>query len=289
MTSEYMEWLNQNRHRAYPMVRDEWRRKVMPTDPYDCILLDALAFDSDASEVKDLTLDKIEVSRSATKVHVSYGGNQIKLVLTEGDVSGEGSYERIKCVFPGAARNVMASFALSSHAYIKELLPDGTYEFGCHILPTRVVSLSDGYGVDRITANGSTGVDGHAVAAAADGEVVLEDGYRTSPIISHGRVLVRVGKRYGLDPCHFDFGVAGAKDCRKPLFFFCGQNAINSGNLILKGGKGVSVKSGGKYDVITGHCAGKTLPCIEIIAGRELLDMYRPSEASESSGSQEMV
>ena len=278
MTSDYMEWLNQNRHRSYPMVRDEWREKVAPTDPFDCILLDALVFDSDAGEVKPLLLNRVEVSRGATKVFMEYGGSEIKIVLTEGETSGEGSYERMKCSFgTGGARNAMASFAFSSHAYIRELVNDGTYEFGCRVLPTRVVSLSDGYGVDGISTNGSEGVDGHDAPSEADGDVVLEDGYRTSPIISRGRVLVRVGRRYGLDPCHHDYGVAGAKDCRKPLFFFCGQNAVNSGNIILKGGRGITVKQGGKYDVTTGHCAGKTVPCIEIIAGRELLDLYRPS------------
>lgn len=278
MTSEYMEWLNQNRYRSYPMIRDEWRQKVSPTDPFDGILLDALVFDSDSSTARDLMLVKVEVSRSATEVFLRYGQRDVKVILTEGQPSGELSYELVKCTFQtSGARNAMASFAFSSHAYLKELLADGVYEFGCRVLPTRIISLSDGYGVDGILTNGSVGVDGHADAGVSDGNVVLEDGYRTSPIISRNRVLVRVGRRFGLDPCHYDYGAAGAKDCRKPLFFFCGQNAVNSGNVILKGGKGITVKQGGKYDVTTGHCAGKTIPCIEIVAGRELLDLYRPS------------
>ena len=37
---------------------------------------------------------------------------------------------------------------------------------------------------------------------------------------------------------------------RKPLFFFCGQNAINSGNVVLKGGYGISVSQGRKPSVL---------------------------------------
>lgn len=110
---------------------------------------------------------------------------------------------------------------------------------------------------------------------------MLEDGYRTSPIVYGGRVFVRVGRRYGLDPCHYDFGDASARDCRRPLFFFCGQNAINNGNIVLRGGRGISVMQGGTYEVNDpkSKANGRSVPCIEIVAGRELLDICRPDGA----------
>ena len=52
----------------------------------------------------------------------------------------------------------------------------------------------------------------------------------------------------------------------------------NGGNVILKGGAGISVSQGRSYKVRSGSCAGKTIPCVEIVAGREILDVYRPQE-----------
>lgn len=282
MTSDTMEWLNQNRYRSFPLVRDEWRERVSPESGLDCVLLDAILLDADAIVDKDLVLSKIEVSRSATKVYIKYGDEQLKFTIIEGSVSGEDSFECFKCAIGGSGeRTATLSLSLSSHAYIKERVVDGVWDVNCRILPSRVLRLTDGYGVDSINTNGSTGVDGHTESAEASGDVVLEDGYRTSPIILNGKVLVRVGRRYGYNPCKYDYGKNSARDCRKPLFFFCGQNAINSGNVVLKGGKGISVVQGRSYtvhsDETRSKCAGKTIPCIEIIAGPELLDMYKPT------------
>jgi hypothetical protein len=259
------------------MERDEWRAKVSPESGLDSILLDALVFDSDSVGIRRLILSKVEISRTATNVYFAYGDKTFKIVLTEGVSSGEESYERVKLAIDvGSARQVAMALSFSSHAYIKDILADGVYDLNCSVLPARIVNLSDGYGVDALVTHGSAGVDGHDANVNADGDVVLEDGYCTSPIIHRGRVVVRVGKRYGLDSCHYDYGAQGAKDCRKPLFFFCGQNAVNSGNIMLKGGKGVSVQQGRSYAVKSGSCAGRTVPCIEIVAGRELMDIYRP-------------
>lgn len=277
MTSETMGWLNQNRHRSYPFCRDEWRGKVSPDLGLDCVLLDALAFDSDSSEIRSLAVSRISVSPGETMVCFAYGGQEFSLALSGGEQSGEGSYERrhasISC---GGSRNATFSFVFSSHAYIRGVLGEGEWELGCRILPSRVVCMADGFGVDSVSANGSKGVPGHGSAAEADGDVVLEDGYRTSPIVSNGRILVRVGRRYGLNPCRHDYGDEGARDCSKPLFFFCGQNAVNDGNIVLKGGAGITVTQGGSYAVRDGSCAGKTIPAIEIVADRPLLDIYTP-------------
>ena len=278
MTTEMMGWLNQNRYRSYPMVRDEWREKVSPDSGLDKVLLDVLVFDSNASrkDLKDLVVSKIVVTSDSTEVFFKYGDAQFSIPVPEGEPSGEGSYVRIRGVIPGTSRDATISLVFSSRANIDGFLPIGEWELGCRVLSTRVVGLSDGYGVDGISTNGSAGVDGHDAPASASGEVVLEDGYRTSPIISGGKVHVRVGRRYGQDPCGHDYGEAGSRDCRKPLFFFCGQNAVNSGNIVIKGGVGVNVVQGRNYTVRDGICAGKSIPAIEIIAGRELLDMYKP-------------
>lgn len=278
LTTSTMEWLNYNRHRAYPMRRDEWREKASPESGLDCVLLDALAFNSDSAGGEELMLDRVVVGVSQTEVYMSYAGKEFKLTLSGGETSGEGSFECEKIAIPGSgARGASLSLSLSSHLYIKDILGEGEWELGCRVLESRIVRLTNGFGVDAVRTNGSAGVPGHVSAADASGEVVLEDGYRTSPVIYNGKVLVRVGTRFGIDPCKYPHDDDETYDCRSPLFFFCGQNAVNNGNVSLVGGAGVSVSQGRSYRVKSGTCAGKLVPCIEIKAGRELLDMYKPS------------
>lgn len=276
LTDRSMEWLNQNRYRSYPMRRDEWREKVSPVSGLDCVILDASVFDVSASGSgeESLYVDSITVSSSSTVVEMSYGGRPFSITLEGGELSGAGSFEVFRGVVPGSgSRSASISMVMSSHAYILDKAGEGSWEIKCRALKSRVVSMSDGFGVDGISTGGSKGVQGHEGESVASGDVVLEDGYRTSPIVMNGKVLVRVGKRFGLDPCKFDFGDSAGRDCRLPLFFFCGQNAINGGNIVLSGGNGVSVTQGRTYRVRSGTCSGKTIPCIEIVAGRELIDI----------------
>jgi len=277
LTAKTMEWLNQNRRRSYPMCRQEWRRVVSPESNLDCVLLDAVAFNSDASGSEQMILSSVEISDEETRVRIRYGNEHITITLTGGELSGEGSYECVRAVVKGArSRNASLSASLSSHRYILEAVGTGKWDLECPMLQSRSINLTDGMGVDGISVNGSRGIYGHDMNRIASGHVVLEDGYRTSPIIHRDRIVVRVGRNYGYDPCMYDYGYDNAQDCREPMFFFCGQNAVNGGNVILKGGVGISVTQGGSYKVRTGTCAGKTIPCIEITAGRELMDMYNP-------------
>ena len=308
LTSRSMDWLNQNRHRSYPMKRDEWRKVASPTSGLDCVLLDAQVFNADSTG--DETLEMVSVSvvpgsdsssgsdsgsssgsgndeAEHTEVAMRYDGNLFVVKLYGGETSGEASFDVKRGSVHGAGiRGASLSLVFSSHAYIKDILGYGTWNAECPVLESRVINLTDGVGVDCVTVNGSAGVKDHdlsvsdsKVVGEALGDVVLEDGYRTSPIVNYGRVLVRVGKRYGYDPCNYDFGEEGSVDCRIPLFYFCGQNAINSGNIVLKGGKGISIMQGREYvvDDENSKCNGMSIPCVEIVAGRELLDICDPS------------
>jgi hypothetical protein len=261
------------------MSRDAWRDKVSPESGLDCVLLDATLFDSDAVGDERLFLKSIEVKEDTTCVRLAYGRYGFSVSLSGGAESGEGSFATLRGSVAGTgSRMASISLVMSSHAYIHASIGEGIWIIDRPVLESRVIRVSDGMGVDCVSVNGSKGVNGHESASEASGEVVLEDGYRTSPIIYGGRVLVRVGRRYGLDPCKFDFGDARSRDCRRPLFFFCGQNAINSGNIALRGGKGVSVSQGRSYTVMDANskCNGMTIPCVEIVAGRELLDICKP-------------
>lgn len=279
MTSETMGWLNQNRYRSYPMCSGEWREKASPESGLDRVLLDALVFDSDCAAARSLALCRISVSGDGTEVAFRYGDADFSVVLSGGDQSGEGSFERVNGTIPcGGDRNATFSMVFSSHAFIRDVLSDGIWELGCRVLPSRVIRMSDGFGVDYVSTNGSGGVPGREDPAKASGDVVLEDGYRTSPVISDGRVLVRVGRRYGYDPCKYGSWGKYQVDCRDPLFFFCGQNAVNGGNVVLKGGAGVGIAQGRTYAVRDGTCAGRSVPAIEIIADKSLLDIYKPGK-----------
>lgn len=296
LTDRSMEWLNQNRFRSYPMRRDEWREKVPRETGLDCLILDAMVFDPGASGGESLELVSVEVvgdqgsdspgsssssdSSSAdaaegyTKIDMRYGGRDFSVTLRGGEDSGMESFSSFRGMIPGAEHGgASVSLVFSSHRYVLNAVGPGRFSIGCKALESRVASLSGGIGVDGISTNGSSGVAGHYGSSVANGDVVLEDGYRTSPVVRGGNVLVRVGKRYGYDPCRFDYGEDGRADCRKPLFFFCGQNAINGGNIVLSGGKGISVAQGRSYSVRSGSCQGKTIPCVEIIAGTELHDI----------------
>ena len=152
-------------------------------------------------------------------------------------------------------------------------------------------------GVMGIRSNGNAHVDGFDEPGVASGTVHLVDGFRTQPVIQNGSVLVKVGTRYGEDPCHYregdpDYGEEGRDktDCSSLMFFFCGQNAVDGGDIAFTGGPGVIVKPGGtykaKHDVMdtygeVGLAAGEELPCIEVIADKGLLHLYRPSSPNE--------
>ena len=281
ITANTMEWLNQNRNRAYPFVREEWRSlDIVHEYPWlDCVLLDALVFDADARGDEDLVLERIEVSGDTTNVCFKYGDTTFSELVTGGDDDGENSIIFKNRIIEGhGCVGVSVSLAFSSHSHMRMVgCVDGSFNVGCRIMPTRVVRMSDGEGVRYLHTNGSKKVDGHDAASDITGEVILEDGFRTSPVIAYGKIQVRVGKRYGYDPCHYDFGDEYKRDCRKPLLFFCGQNAINSGNIVIKGGAGVSVRQGGTYTVEdeNSKCNGMTIPCIEIIAGKEIMEIGR--------------
>ena len=278
LTSKTMNWLNQNRRRSYPVRRDEWREKVSPASGLDGVLLDASVFNNDADGSEEFSIAGVSVSPDRTRVSMKYGETEFSVALSGGGVSGEESFDVRRGALPGEARTVTVSLVFSSHAYILSTLGEGTWDLGCRMLQSRVANLSDGFGVDGVSVNGSVCVPGHESPAVASGDVVLEDGYRTSPVIHRGKVIVRVGRKYGKNPCHYECGDVNATDCRIPMFFFCGQNAINGGNVVLSGGRGISVTQGRTYTVKTGRLAGRSIPCIEIAASSELMDAYHPHD-----------
>lgn len=202
--------------------------------------------------------------------------NTVRLKNNIDDMSFEPIYGMVK----GQGRiNASISLIFSSHQYILSNVGEGEWIIGCPILKSRTICLSNGFGVSGIMTNGSDGVVEHSSNKVVTGDVILEDGFRTSPIIKNGKVLVRVGTKYGYDPCKYKFEKWSPLDCRNPLFYFCGQNAINGGDISILGGNGISITQGRTYTVEDedSKCNGMTIPCIEIVATKELSDICSQS------------
>lgn len=299
MTEKTLDWLNHNRFRAYPFADDEGLVRNRARVP-DCVLLDCLVTDTrHLGYVPELVFTEIDVTQARTKATFTYAGEEHSVEFDGSNPGYGGSSSLVKIeghlsAAPGEELLYM-SFVFSSHAYILENVGEGTWRFSGRVLPSKVVSVAAS-GVMGVEANGSANVPGHESAGTATGEVQLADGFRTQPVVQNGKVLVKVGNAYGENPCHYEEDSSSSPDgqaqCGDLLLFFCGQNAPSNGNIVLEGGAGVSVKSGGLYTARRsildtygeiGIAEGESAPCIEIVADTGLMRLYRPSE--ESSGS----
>jgi len=293
MTEKTLDWLNHNRFRAYPFVDDEGLVQDGSRIP-DCVLLDCLVTDTrHLGYVPKLVFTEIDVASSRTKVTFTYAGESHSIELDGTEPAYGNSPSMVKIAGHMGEDLMYMSFVFSSHQYILETAGEGMWRFTGRVLPTRVVSVTAS-GVMGVETSGSAHVQGYEGSGTATGVVRLVDGFRTQPVVQNGKVVVKVGPTYGENPCHYDDGSSPEEgtNCDELLLFFCGQNAMTSGNVVLRGGTGVSVKSGGMYtarqDIVdtygnVGIAAGEKVPCIELVASSELLRIYRP--AVDSSGS----
>lgn len=299
MTEKTLDWLNQNRHRAYPFVNDDglvYNKKRIP----DCVLLDCIVVDTrNHDKIPELVFTKIQVESNRTVVMFSYAGSDYSYTLLPSNT--DTSDTTITTVDGRLVSNLdnellYIKLVFSSHNYILNEAGAGTWLFHGKVLPTKIISVESS-GVSGIRVNGSSNVDGFDAQGTATGEVHLVDGYRTQPVIQDGNVVVKVGTMYGEDPCHYSNGLdqedAGTQ-CDDLLLFFCGQTGSTSGNVVIEGGPGVTVKQGSLYkakeDISdtygnVGIQEGEEVPCIEIIASTDLLNIYRPTVQVDSSSS----
>lgn len=266
LDAKSMGWLNHNRFRSYPMEREAWRDAVGAGSPLDCVLLDAVVFDAtDGSEGRALVMTECDVGDDHTDARFSYGDIPFSVRLEGGETSGEASFEscRMTLEVDDSGVPVCLSMVFSSHAFVLEAAGRGRRTMRVPAMPSRIVRIPGGHGLDAIHVGGSAGAAG---GGDVSGDVVLEDGFRTKSVVRDGAILVKVGPGYGKEPCGSD---PDAEDqCSNLMFFFCGQNATGSksGNVALSGGRGVTV-SQGEY---------RGTPCVEIVADSELMSIYRP-------------
>ena len=297
MTEKVLDWLNHNRFRAYPFVNDEGLICNGTRIP-DCILLDCLVMDTRKDvDSPDLVFTEIDVTTERTHVSFKYNGVPYTHDLTTNN--GQSSVTRVDgSSISGMDMDlVFMKMVFSSHDYILQNVGEGNWKFSGKVLPSKIISVPAS-GVSGISMNGSSYIEGFDSPGVAIGDVTLVDGFRTQPVIHNGKVVVKVGTAYGEDPCHYreddpEYAEHKRKTaaCDGLMFFFCGQNVIDNGNVSIEGGPGVIVKQGGTYtaksDIIDtydeiGIEAGETLPCIEVIAAPSLLKLYRPTVLTES-------
>lgn len=274
MTEKTLDWLNQNRYRAYPLMNDE-RLVTGDVRLPNCILLDCKVMDTrprpDGS-IPHLYLTKVVISKDHTDITLEYDGAEYTLTI-----EGDGDIEKII----GTSKYVYMSFTTSSHTKILEFCGEGEWNLKAEVLRSKVICV-DASGVSGITCNGN----GEISADTATGVIRLVDGYRTQPVIKSGKVLVKVGNQYGLNPCRMKgWKTYDTEGCDNLMMFFCGQNAINTGNVVLQGGPGVVVNQG-TYTVkkeIGELKAGDSIPCINVSTTSEVLKIYRPSTPEGSN------
>lgn len=296
MTKKTLDWLNSNKYRAYPLVNDGGLLCGGVRAP-DYVLLDCTVFDTNPDDSPDVRMKvtRYEVTDSFVAVTANYGGTTYNIVVpaTATETSADGEEPGVVKVDAtetdasgGEYRRV--TFFLSTHAQVLESVGRGVWEFDGTVLPCKVARVNAS-GVMRLASNGCSGESGKSYAV---GDVKLVDGYRTQPCVQNGRVVVKVGGRYGVDPCHYKWPDAVEEtDCSNLMFFFCGQNAINSGDVAITGGPGVNVSRGeyeAKQDIEdtygnVGIEKGEKVPCIEFVATPDLINIYRPTVDSEDS------
>lgn len=313
MTDKILDWLNQNRFRAYPFVDDIGLVSNGSRIP-DCVLLDCLVMDTRHGITSpELVFTEIDVTSDRTEVKFKYCDEPYAYTLAGSEESSGSSYSA-----GGATPDIGESsivrvdgrsisgiddelffikLVFSSHDYILGTVGEGHWEFNGRVLPSKVMSVAAS-GVACLRTAGSAYVQGFNSPGAAKGAVRLVDGFRTQPSIQNGKIVVKVGAHYGEDPCHYREDDPEYREqrrkrtaCGELMFFFCGQNATDTGDVALEGGPGVTVKQGGtytaKYDIIDtygeiGVTAGEKIPCIEVVAAPSLLGIYRPADSAES-------
>ena len=291
MTEKTLDWLNLNRFRAYPFVNDEGLVCNGARIP-DCVLLDCIVVDTRALEnIPEMIFTGYSITDDYTRVFFSYNGEAYSYDISSSAGDSETSIVKVEGTGLQNANNeyLYIKLVLSSHNYILQKAGKGQWTFKGKILPTKIIS-STVSGVSGISVNGSANVSGFENSGTASGNVHLVDGFRTQPVVQNGKVLVKVGEHYGEDPCHYNEDTESDSNdgaiCDDLLLFFCGQNAVNSSNVVLQGGPGISIKQGGSYtaksDIVdtygeVGVRRGEKIPCIEVVASSELMRIYRPS------------
>lgn len=290
MTQKTLDWLNQNRFRTYPFINNEGciaKDRRVPTS----VLLDCLVVDSQnytPQNIPSLKFNRYKVTKEQTDIFFTYGESEYSITLTGGEISGNNSITRYygSDFLNTDQESLYISLTFSSHAYILASEGEGEWSFSGKVLPSKIIT-SYISGVKGISTQGSHDVDGRDLPGVATKDIHLVDGYRTQPEIKNNSITIKVGNNYGIDPCHHPRSEEeSGPDCSNLLFFFCGQNAITSGDLIFSGGPGVIVTQGRKYtakqDILDtygeiGIRKGEEIPCIEVRAAPELLRIYRPS------------
>lgn len=294
MIKKTLDWLNGNRFKAYPFLNNEnivVKNKHVPK----CILLDCLVTDMGKYETPpQLIFTYFKVTPDVTTVKFEYASKEVTLEIHSTEEDPESLYRWVLNHTEEFPTTYM-KFVFSSHTYIYNSVGEGEWNFRGQVLPSKVISAPIS-GVSSIKTNGSLLVNEEPKSIV--GDIILEDGFRTQPVIQNKNLVVKVGTNYGIDPCLYaGYEKLTRNNCDSLLFFFCGQNAINSGSIVFQGGSGVSITQGKKYTIKkdiedtfgeVGAKKGEQIPCVEITATQALLNVYTPSVPTSTPPTEEV-
>lgn len=218
MDGRYSEWLNRNAHRAFPFAEDSDMSCADGRLPQS-LVLDARFCDC-AGPLAPFELVGASVSGGVASLSFRHGPSTVV-------VSGSGLVHG-------------SSGGVSYMVYVGEC-PDGEWvpNVPVPVLPSRVLSVPGGIGVDSLTCGDAT----------ASGSVRIADGHNTELYLRDNSIHLRVGKGFGLGQKCPD-RTEDVDTCEgRVLRFLNGQKADSDGTLTISGGDGVTVTSG-EYDGI---------------------------------------
>src|SRR5574344_2365210 len=183
MTSKTEEWLNSNCYRAYPLMNDSRSAAAVGSGLPLSAILDVFLCDySSDSGGGSLLLSEIDIGESGTDVAFMYAGKQISVYVPV----GEGMYSASVLVSGWDGPAILCgTFSKPSGSDCMSLIFPASER--PEVIPTRVLRLPGGSGINSILVNGSD-EDSMAGRGSVTGRVHLRDGYRTQPVISGGKV-----------------------------------------------------------------------------------------------------
>lgn len=259
------DWLNDNRHRAFPFREDSSFKTNAPASwsfPMSALVDFSL---------HDLTRE-LDEDWSVTMPRVGHDASGVYMEFLYRDMT-------FRCIVPSTSDEVVSSPVepvgdIPQGVYIRGTarvcpfsVPASTvYTFATppEILPTRVVHLPLGRGVTSISAYNASGT---RVTVGGDDELPIHVGpncYSDLRIYDDG-INLEISETAGLGQCCQSQSLDDS--CKNKLLFINGQIANSSGNIDFEAGPGITVRPSGMTFIPE---LGTSVPSVTIKASPSL-------------------
>lgn len=254
-TGTMPEWLNANAHRAFPFYENarrpipdwalldfrafscsDWQGGPANDDHYIPCSLDYFKIEL-APETRDglfismrfkyYNQDDLEIS---TDEAIPFGETRRLVYTTPGPHDGGLGYHRIYAV-------IGTPSGIDEYADTFNQLLDGMWiHADLPVLKSRCIRLPGSVGVDEIKTN--------SIGRSISSRVYVRDGYNTSFRIENGKLYLTVGQNEGKG---FECKDPDAQDPYggdKYIYSINGERPDSGGNMVIKGGEGITLSSG---------------------------------------------